>query len=198
MNTSKKQVQTMCITAMLIALGVLAPIEISPIKLVNLEPMSFTLGSHIAIMAAMFVSPFSAVSVALGTAAGFYLAGFTLPVVLRSLSHVVWVFRRCPLSAKASIAVLSLPQTAVFTLAIALLHALCEVLVVLPLYTGYGVSELVYLLFGLVGIGIDRTQRGRLCPLLARVEGALPQFLRPAAGGHQNSVLKKLDLAESV
>ena len=47
----------------------------------------------------------------------------------------------------------SLPQTAVFTLVIALLHALCEVLVVLPLYTGYGVSELVYLLFGLVGIG---------------------------------------------
>ena len=147
MNTSKKQVQTMCITAMLIALGVLVPM-ISPIKLI-LEPMSFTLGSHIAIMAAMFVSPFSAVSVALGTAAGFYLAGFTLPVVLRSLSHVVCA---CYLQKHPSL-FSSLPQTAVFTLAIALLHALCEVLVVLPLYTGYGVSELVYLLFGLVGIG---------------------------------------------
>ena len=145
MNTSKKQVQTMCITAMLIALGVLVPM-ISPIKLI-LEPMSFTLGSHIAIMAAMFVSPFSAVSVALGTAAGFYLAGFTLPVVLRSLSHVVWAFVGARYLQKHPSLFLSLPQTAVFTLAIALLHALCEVLVVLPLYTGYGVSELVYLLF---------------------------------------------------
>ena len=119
MSQSKRKIQMMSITAMLIAVGVLIPMY-SPVKIM-LEPMSFTLGSHIAIMAAMFVSPFSAVSVALGTAAGFYLAGFTLPVVLRSLSHVVW--------------------------------ALCEVLVVLPLYTGYGVSELVYLLFGLVGIG---------------------------------------------
>lgn len=151
MNTSKKQVQTMCITAMLIALGVLVPM-ISPIKLI-LEPMSFTLGSHIAIMAAMFVSPFSAVSVALGTAAGFYLAGFTLPVVLRSLSHVVWAFVGARYLQKHPSLFSSLPQTAVFTLVIALLHALCEVLVVLPLYTGYGVSELVYLLFGLVGIG---------------------------------------------
>ena len=169
----------MCITAMLIALGVLVPM-ISPIKLI-LEPMSFTLGSHIAIMAAMFVSPFSAVSVALGTAAGFYLAGFTLPVVLRSLSHVVWAFVGARYLQKHPSLFSSLLQTAVFTLAIALLHALCEVLVVLPLYTGYGVSELVYLLFGPGRHRYDRTQRGRLCPLPARVEGALPQFLRPSS-----------------
>ena len=84
MSQSKRKIQMMSITAMLIAVGVLIPMY-SPVKIM-LEPMSFTLGSHIAIMIAMFVSPLSALGVALGTTAGFYLAGFTLPVVLRALT----------------------------------------------------------------------------------------------------------------
>lgn len=151
MNPSKRQVQILCITAMLIALGLLVPM-ISPIKLV-MEPMSFTLGAHIAIMTAMFVSPFSAVSVAVGTAAGFYLAGFSIPVVLRSLSHVVWALAGARYLYRHPLLFSSLPKTIVFAVAIALLHALCEVAIVLPFYVGQAANTFVYLLFGLVGVG---------------------------------------------
>ena len=43
-----------------------------------------------AIIVAMFVSPFVAITVALGTTFGFLLGGFPIAVVLRALSHVVW------------------------------------------------------------------------------------------------------------
>ena len=151
MSQSKRKIQMMSITAMLIALGVLIPMY-SPVKII-LEPMSFTLGSHIAIMIAMFVSPLSALGVALGTTAGFYLAGFTLPVVLRALTHVIWAYAGALYLKKHPDLFRSPAKTFVFNLAAALVHALLEVLIVMPLYTGYDASQLFYLLFVLVGIG---------------------------------------------
>lgn len=151
MSQSKRKIQMMSITAMLIALGVLIPMY-SPVKII-LEPMSFTLGSHIAIMIAMFVSPLSALGVALGTTAGFYLAGFTLPVVLRALTHVIWAYAGALYLKKHPDLFRSTAKTFVFNLAAALVHALLEVLIVMPLYTGYDASQLFYLLFVLVGIG---------------------------------------------
>ena len=151
MSQSKRKIQMMSITAMLIALGVLIPMY-SPVKII-LEPMSFTLGSHIAIMIAMFVSPLSALGVALGTTAGFYLAGFTLPVVLRALTHVIWAYAGALYLKKHPDLFRSPANTFVFNLAAALVHALLEVLIVMPLYTGYDASQLFYLLFVLVGIG---------------------------------------------
>ena len=151
MSQSKRKIQMMSITAMLIAVGVLIPMY-SPVKIM-LEPMSFTLGSHIAIMIAMFVSPLSALGVALGTTAGFYLAGFTLPVVLRALTHVIWAYAGALYLKKHPDLFRSPAKTFVFNLAAALVHALLEVLIVMPLYTGYDASQLFYLLFVLVGIG---------------------------------------------
>ena len=151
MSQSKRKIQMMSITGMLIALGVLIPMY-SPVKII-LEPMSFTLGSHIAIMIAMFVSPLSALGVALGTTAGFYLAGFTLPVVLRALTHVIWAYAGALYLKKHPDLFRSPAKTFVFNLAAALVHALLEVLIVMPLYTGYDASQLFYLLFVLVGIG---------------------------------------------
>lgn len=151
MSQSKRKIQMMSITAMLIALGVLIPMY-SPVKII-LEPMSFTLGSHIAIMIAMFVSPLSALGVALGTTAGFYLAGFTLPVVLRALTHVIWAYAGALYLKKHPDLFRSPAKTFVFNLAAALVHALLEVLIVMPLYIGYDASQLFYLLFVLVGIG---------------------------------------------
>ena len=53
--------------------------------------MSFTLGSHVAIFIAMFISPAVALTVELGATLGFLLAGFPPVVVLRALSQVgVW------------------------------------------------------------------------------------------------------------
>ena len=44
-------------------------------------------------------------------------------------------------------------KTFVFNLAVAIVHAVLEVIIVMPLYTGYDASQLFYLLFVLVGIG---------------------------------------------
>lgn len=151
MSQSKRKIQMMSITAMLIAVGVLIPMY-SPVKIM-LEPMSFTLGSHIAIMIAMFVSPLSALGVALGTTAGFYLAGFTLPVMLRALTHVVWAYAGALYLKKHPDLFQSPVKTFVFNLAVAIVHAVLEVIIVMPLYTGYDASQLFYLLFVLVGIG---------------------------------------------
>ena len=151
MSQSKRKIQMMSITAMLIAVGVLIPMY-SPVKIM-LEPMSFTLGSHIAIMIAMFVSPLSALGVALGTTAGFYLAGFTLPVVLRALTHVVWAYAG-PLYLKNHPDLFQSPAKTFFiNLTVAIVHAVLEVIIVMPLYTGYDASQLFYLLFVLVGVG---------------------------------------------
>lgn len=151
MSQSKRKIQMMSITAMLIAVGVLIPMY-SPVKIM-LEPMSFTLGSHIAIMIAMFVSPLSALGVALGTTAGFYLAGFTLPVVLRALTHVVWAYAGALYLKKHPDLFQSPVKTFVFNLAVAIVHAVLEVIIVMLLYTGYDASQLFYLLFVLVGVG---------------------------------------------
>lgn len=151
MSQSKKHVQMMCITAMLIAIGILIPI-ISPIKII-LEPMSFTLGSHVAIMAAMFVSPMTALGAAIGTTVSFYLYGFTLPVVLRAFTHVIWAYGGALYLKKHPDLFKNPWKIILFNVIIGVIHALCEVIIVLPMYGGYDASELFYLLFVLVGIG---------------------------------------------
>lgn len=83
------QLQKLVIAALLCAIGIIIPI-ISPIK-IRLDPMSFTLGSHIAVFVAMFVSPAVALCVELGTTVGFVLAGFPPVVVLRALVQVLFV-----------------------------------------------------------------------------------------------------------
>ena len=66
---SMSRLQKLVIAALLCAIGILIPV-ISPIK-ITLDPMSFTLGSHVAIFVAMFVSPAVALCVELGTTVGF-------------------------------------------------------------------------------------------------------------------------------
>ena len=75
----QEKIQKMCIAALLCAVGILVPM-ISPVK-VTLEPMSFTLASHVALFLAMFVSPAVALAVSVGTTLGFLLAGFG-PIVV--------------------------------------------------------------------------------------------------------------------
>ncbi|MEG0528480.1 hypothetical protein [Amedibacillus sp. YH-ame10] len=147
-----KNIFKMVLSAMLIAVGILIPM-VSPIK-VLIEPMSFTLASHVAIMIAVFVSPSVAVSVALGTTLGFLLAAFPLPVVLRALSHVIWAFGGAYYLKKHPETLNSLVKTIIFVVCVGVVHALCEVIVVLPTYMGTTTtSEFVYMVFGLVGVG---------------------------------------------
>ena len=152
MNTHKK-ILTMTLSALLIAVGIVIPM-ISPIK-IQIGPMSFTLASHVAIMIALFISPTVSVAVALGTTLGFFLAGFPDVVVLRALSHVVWaalgalyIQKHVNLFEKPS-------KTIIFNIAIALIHALGEMIVVIPFYYGAGmdIQAFCYMVFGLVGLG---------------------------------------------
>lgn len=156
MSTTKK-IHTMALSALLIAVGVVIPMFM-PIKLV-IPPASFTLASHVAIIVAMFVSPFVAITVALGTTLGFLLGGFPIAVVLRALSHVVWaVFGAWYLKRDPEL-FQSRKKSLMFILMIGLLHAICEVIIILPLYFSHALPEanyaqgFLYSIFALVGIG---------------------------------------------
>ena len=84
-----KSLYHLALAGVLCAIGIIIPI-FSPVK-IRLDPMSFTLASHVAIFLAMFISPAVGVAVSVGTTLGFLVGGFTMPVVLRALTHVVWV-----------------------------------------------------------------------------------------------------------
>ncbi|MGI5894391.1 MAG: hypothetical protein ACOX6P_07320 [Candidatus Merdivicinus sp.] len=89
MNQKNAQLQKLVIAALLCAIGILIPI-VSPIK-IRLDPMSFTLASHVAVLVAMFVSPAVAIAVELGTTVGFIFAAFPPVVVLRALVQIFFV-----------------------------------------------------------------------------------------------------------
>jgi niacin transporter len=139
---SANQIHRMTTAALLCAIGIVIPL-FSPIKIV-MEPASYTLASHVAIMIAMFISPATAVIVSLGTTAGFFLAGFPLVIVLRAATHVV--FSLCGalvLQRNAQLLDKAFPAL-IFSFALGLVHAVCEMLVVMPFYFGSGMSQAYY------------------------------------------------------
>ena len=85
--TEKTQFMTM--TALLTAIAILIPI-IMPFKIV-IPPASYTLGSHIPIFIAMFLSPLMAAFVIIASSLGFLMAGYPMVIVLRAFSHIVLV-----------------------------------------------------------------------------------------------------------
>lgn len=103
--------------------------------------MSFTLGSHIAVFIAMFVSPVVAVCVELGTTLGFLLAGFSPVVVLRALAQIVFVV-------VGSVWLQKKPETlnhwgsmSLFVLGTGLLHGIAEALVSTWFYFGGNIDQ---------------------------------------------------------
>ena len=131
---SRSRISNMVTAAMLIAISIIIPM-FSPFKIL-LEPASFTLASHVAIFIAMFISPAIGLSVAAGATVGFLLGGFPIVVVLRAASHLVFVALGA-LWIKARPSVLDKKLSLlVYALIISLVHAICEVLVVMPFYFG--------------------------------------------------------------
>lgn len=148
----------LALTGMLIAVGIVIPL-FSPVKII-LEPASFTLASHVAIFIAMFISPAMAVAVSLGTTLGFFLAGFPLTVVLRALTHVIFALAGAIYLKKHDNApIQSVRSSLGFSFVIGVLHAFCEVLVVLPFYLNGSMPQANYekgffvSIFLLVGVG---------------------------------------------
>ena len=140
---SKTNTFNLALTGMLIAVGIVIPL-FSPVKII-LVPESFNLASHVAIFIAMFISPAMAVAVSLGTTLGFFLAGFPLTVVLRALTHVIFALAGAIYLKKHDNApIQSVRSSLGFSFVIGVLHAFCEVLVVLPFYLNGSMPQANY------------------------------------------------------
>ena len=152
-----QKVMQMIFAALLCAIGIIIPM-FSPFKIV-IPPASYTLGSHIPIMIAMFISPPVAVAVCLGTTAGFFLGGFPLVIVLRAATHLIFALIGA-IILKINPQILKKPFTLiVFGVFINIIHGICEAIIVTPLYIGGSLTPANYTngwfisIILLVGIG---------------------------------------------
>ncbi|MDR0819884.1 MAG: hypothetical protein LBN43_09985 [Oscillospiraceae bacterium] len=151
---SRISTQKIIIAALLIIVGVAIPM-FSPVKLV-LDPASFTLASHVPIFIAMFISPILTLAVAIGTAIGFYVGGFTTVVTVRAASHILFALIGAYYLHYKPQVLSSIWRTLGFALIIGIIHAWVETTVVIFFYMGGDMSETGYTLNSvllLVGLG---------------------------------------------
>ena len=120
MNTRKKT-QFMTMTALLTAIAILIPI-VMPFKIV-IPPASYTLGSHIAIFIAMFLSPLMAVFVILASSFGFLMAGYPMVIVFRAFSHIFFGTLGAIYLQKLPVTLDKHKTSWIFNFVIALIHA---------------------------------------------------------------------------
>lgn len=138
---NKNRVHLITMTALLCAIGIIIPMVFPRIPL---PPASFTLASHVPVFLAVFLSPVSALAVSLGTTLGFFLTGIPLPIVLRALSHVVFALVGA-FWLRANPTMLQKPASSIlFCAVLSIIHAVCEVLIILPLYFGNLLDTAVY------------------------------------------------------
>lgn len=150
-----QSVKNLTVTALLIALGILISMVMPKIVI---GPASYTLGSHVPAMIAMFFSPLMAICVALGTAIGFFL---TLPPIigLRALSHLVFVTVGAFYLQKNPQLIQHPLKLQVFTFVLAVIHASFEVVVVFVFAYFGNVANTTFdrhyliFLFGMIGLG---------------------------------------------
>lgn len=177
MNQKKKRtLRQLILGAMLMGLGIVIPI-VMPAKIV-IGPASFTLASHVPVMAAMFFSPYLTVFVALGTAIGFLLAIPVATIWLRALTHLVSMGIGAFVLAKMPDLVNKKVKFQIFNLLLGIFHAALEVLVVWIFYA-VGMAPLepqallgLLLLIGFGGIiqsMIDFNLAFMLCKFLSKM-----------------------------
>ena len=141
MTNQLNKVKIMTIAGLLCALGIMIPMVFPRIII---GPASFTLASHVPIFIAMFISPVVAVSVATITGFGFLFAGFPLIIVLRAFSHLIFVSLGAFILKKNGNLLNSFKTITLYSLAVSLIHAAAEVVVVTYFYFGNQVSEAFY------------------------------------------------------
>ena len=134
----KKRIQEMTFAALLTAIAILIP-SIMPIKLI-IPPASYTLGSHVPIFLAMFISPWVTAFVILASSLGYFMAGYPIVVVFRAFSHIIFGFL-------GALYLKKFPQT--------IENHKSSLLFNLIFYsvTGEDFQKLFYVLFVLVGFG---------------------------------------------
>lgn len=150
------KVQIMAIAALLCAIGIIIPMFAPKIML---EPVSYTLASHVPVFIAMFISPVVALSVALITGFGFLLAGYPIVIVFRALTHVIFASIGAFILKRYKSTLQNKKTLALFAFFISVIHAACEVIVVTFFYWGNNMSNTYYdkgyliTVIGFVGIG---------------------------------------------
>jgi len=137
------KVLKICLSGLLIAIGFIIPM-FSPLKIL-IEPASYTLASHVAIFVAMFISPYMAIAVCIGTTLGFFFSGiFPIIVTLRAASHIVFVIAGSLFLHELSKNKLTEKKLWIFSLCIGLIHAAVEVAVVSAFYITLNVGDAYY------------------------------------------------------
>ncbi len=164
------------IGALLTALGILIPM-IMPAKIV-IGPASFTLASHVPVMAAMFFSPYLAALVAVGTTLGFFISVPVPLIWMRAATHIVvmtagaWFLKKNPDLVDKKV------KLQVFNLILGVFHAGLEALVVLAFYRiGFAdlnpqaLNSLLKLVFfgGIVHSFVDFNLAFGLCKVLNKI-----------------------------
>lgn len=137
----KNNVVSMTMAGLLCAIGIIIPMFAPKIMI---PPASYTLASHVPIFIAMFISPSVAIPVALITTLGFSVAGFPLIIVLRALSHIVFVAIGSFMLKHNKKQLSKTTGTVVFGFLMAVIHAVCEVAVVTGFYLGKNITEVFY------------------------------------------------------
>lgn len=151
---NKINTESLVVSALLCAIGIIIPM-VSPFRLV-IEPASYTLASHVALIIAMFISPSTTAFVAFGTTLGFLLGGFPIVVVARAFSQVVFALIGAFYLQKHPETLNRTLKVIVFAFLISIVHGVGEIIAVLPFYIGGGTVNLnnyFYLIFVLVGFG---------------------------------------------
>ncbi len=142
MNTKNKiNIKSLTIAGLLTALAIVIPLFMP--KLPVPQPFSVTPASHLPVILAMFVSPFTVACAAIGSTIAFFIALGPI-VALRAFSHLLFALVGCYMLKKNYNLILIIIVTA-------LLHAAGEVLVVF-LFSLFGMSEgTMYFLWGVTG-----------------------------------------------
>ncbi|MGQ7528037.1 hypothetical protein ACTGZP_08585 [Streptococcus suis] len=123
-----------------------------PIKII-IGPASYTLASHIPLFIAMFISPATAIFVALGSSLGFFLAGFPIVIVFRALTHLFFLTLGAVLVKRFPI-LMDSKRFLLLGIGLNLLHGLGEYIVVMVLTSGEQTSATYWItMLGLVGVG---------------------------------------------
>jgi len=120
-----------------------------------IEPASYTLGVHVPIFIAMFISPKVAFAVAAGTTLGFLFGGFPLVIVLRAASHVIYATAGAIYLSRIDKFTFGGVKLRVFSFVMAIIHAVAETAVVLIFYAGtvFPENQGIFWLFGFIGLG---------------------------------------------
>ncbi|WP_270346004.1 hypothetical protein [Lactococcus petauri] len=175
-SDSRKRIRNLVIGALLTALGILIPM-IMPAKIV-IGPASFTLASHVPVMAAMFFSPYLAALVAVGTTLGFFISVPVPLIWMRAATHIVvmtagaWFLKKNPDLVEKKV------KLQVFNLILGVFHAGLEALVVLAFYRiGFAdlnpqaLNSLLMLVFfgGIVHSFVDFNLAFGLCKVLNKI-----------------------------